>query len=385
MTDTFSAQEIEMFRDSVAQFAKAEIEPGALHRDENECFEAQLFEKLGEMGLMGITVPETYGGAGGNIMMSTIALEEIAYYDAGVALSHGAHFVLVVNNILKNGNDEQKKKYLPKMASGEWIGALCMTEPGAGSHNAGMTTSAIRDGENYVLNGTKTFITNATDAHVFVVYAKTDPAAGGKGVSAFIVEKDENITISKKFEKMGMKSSPTCEVVFDNVIVPASNRMKEEGSGFLQMLNNLDSERVALSGISIGLARRALDISLQYATDRKQFNKAIAEFQMVQAKLADMATDIEVSRSIVYRGANAIDNDPLGRNNRIAAMAKLYASEMATRAALDAVQILGGYGYVREFIVERLVRDAKLMEIGAGTSEIHRMVIARELLRSGKF
>lgn len=384
MSQAFRNSDIQMFRDSVAQFARKQIMPGALQRDEKEFFDAKLWKALGEMGLMGITVPEKLGGAGGNILMSTVALEEIGYCDAGVALSYGAHFILVVNNIYKNGNDEQRKKYLPKMASGEWIGSLCMTEPGAGSDNGGMSTTALRDGDHYVLNGTKTFITNANDAQVFVVYAKTDPKGGNKGVSAFIVEKGPGLTVSKKFEKMGMKSSATCEVVFDNVRVPVANRMGEEGSGFWQMLNNLDSERVALSGISIGIARRALDIALKYAQDRKQFNKPIAEFQMIQKMLADMATQTEVARSVVYRAAEDIDHDPKGRNNKLAAIAKLFTSEMATQVALMGVQVLGGYGYVREFEVERLVRDAKLMEIGAGTSEVHRMIIAREMLRSGK-
>lgn len=378
-----SREEISLFRDTVRQFSRKEILPGAMERDEEEKFDPAMFERLGEMGLMGLTVPEDFGGAGGDIMLSTIALEEVGYCDAGIALSYGAHFVLVVNNILKNGNEEQKRRYLPKMSSGEWIGGLCMTEPDAGSDNSGMRTTAVRDGDHYIVNGTKTFITNATVAQAYVVYVKTDPSLGSKGVSALIIDAGDGVSVSRKFEKMGMKSSPTCEVVFDNVKVPASNLMREEGTGFWQMLNNLDSERVALSGISIGIARRALDLALQYALDRKQFKKAIAEFQMIQKMLADMSTEIEVARQIVYEAARRIDADPKGRNNQIAAQAKLYASEMATRVALQAVQILGGYGYVREYEVERLVRDAKLMEIGAGTSEVQRMVIARELIRNG--
>ena len=316
---------------------------------------------------------------------ATIALEEVAYADAGLALSFGAHAILAVNNILKNGNDDQRNRYLPKCCSGEWIASLCMTEPGAGSDAVGgMKTTAVRDGDHYVLNGQKTFITNAPYSDVLVVYAKTDEQDRKRALSAFVVETSwDGVSFGTKFEKMGMKSSPTAEVFFDNVRVPVENRLGEEGTGTLQMLRNLDVERVTLSGISIGIARACLDRAFAYACERKQFGRAIAEFELVQAMLADMASRTRAARLLVMEAARRLDEEPEARHNRIAAEAKLLSSETGTEVALKAVQMLGGYGYIREYEVERMARDAKLMEIGAGTSEILRTIIAKEMVRAG--
>lgn len=375
-----------MLRDAVRQFAAQAVAPGARERDDQELFDIALFKRFADLGLLGITVPEQYGGAGMDVRAATIALEEIGYADAGLALSFGAHAILTTNNILTNGNEEQKATYLPKLASGEWLGSLCMTEPGAGSDAVGgMRTTAVRDGDYYIIHGQKTFITNAPYSDVLVVYAKTDPNNKKQGLSAFIVETAwEGVSFGKKFEKMGMKSSPTAEVFFDNVRVPLANRMHEEGSGTVQMLKNLDVERVTLSGISVGIARAALDRAFAYARERKQFGKAIAEFQMIQDKLATMAAEIRAAQLLVMEAARRLDQEPEGRHNRIAAEAKLISTQAATRIAMEAIQILGGYGYIREYEVERLARDAKLMEIGAGTSEVLKMIIAKEMLRSGE-
>jgi isovaleryl-CoA dehydrogenase len=376
----------DLLRESVRTFARDRIAPGARERDDHELTDLDLFRSLAGLGLMGITVPEEFGGAGMDVRAATIALEEVAYADAGLSLSFGAHAILTVNNIVHNGNDEQKRRYLPKLASAEWIGSLCMTEPGAGSDAVGgMRTTAVREGDHWVLSGQKTFITNAPYSDVFVVYAKTNPGDRNRALSAFIVERAwEGVSFGTKFEKMGMKSSPTAEVFFDKVKVPAANLLREEGTGTLQMLRNLDVERVTLSGISVGIARAALDKAFAYACERKQFGQAIAGFGMVQAMLADMAAETRAIQLMVMEAARRLDEEPEGRHNRIAAEAKLLSSELATKVAMRAVQILGGYGYIREYGVEQLVRDAKLMEIGAGTSEILRTIIAKEMVRQGE-
>lgn len=374
-----------MLREAVQNFAKTRLAPGAKSRDDEEAFDADLFREFANVGLLGVTVPETYGGAGMDVRSATIALEEIGYVDAGLALSFGAHAILTVNNILKNGNEAQREKYLPKCCNGEWIASLCMTEPGAGSDAVGgMRTTAVRQGDRYVLKGQKTFITNAPYSDLLVVYAKTDDKDKSRALSSFIVETTwKGVSFGKKFEKMGMKSSPTAEVFFDNVEVPAENRMGEDGEGTVQMLKNLDIERITLSGISVGIARAALDRAFAYAKERKQFGQAIANFQMVQEMLADMAAETRSSQLIVMEAARRLDEEPQGRHNRIAAECKLISTEAATRIAMKAIQILGGYGYMREYEVERLARDAKLMEIGAGTSQVLRMIIAKEMIRSG--
>lgn len=375
----------QMLRQAVADFAKNRIAPGAKERDDHEKFDIDLFREFATLGLLGITVPEAYGGAGMDTRSATIALEEVGYVDAGLSLSFGAHAILTVNNILKNGSEAQRQKYLPKTCNGEWIASLCMTEPGAGSDAVGgMRTTAVKKGDKYVINGQKTFITNAPYSDVLVVYAKTDEKDKNRALSSFIVEtKWKGVSFGKKFEKMGMKSSPTAEVFFDNVEVPLENRMGEEGSGTVQMLKNLDIERITLSGISVGIARAALDKAFAYAKERKQFGQVIANFQMVQEMLADMAAETRASQLIVMEAARRLDEEPQGRHNRIAAECKLISTEAATRIAMKAIQVLGGYGYMREYEVERLARDAKLMEIGAGTSQVLRMIIAKEMLRSG--
>lgn len=378
-------EEYQTLRESARSFVAREIAPTARARDEEERFDPLLFKRLGEMGYLGITVPEEYGGAGMDLRSATIILEEVGYGDAGIALSLGAHAILTVNNILVNANEEQKSRYLPRLSSGEWIGSYCMTEPQAGSDAVkGMKTFAIRKGDRYLLRGTKTFITNAPYADLFLVYAKTGTAPDAP-LSAFLVERTyPGVSVSAPFKKMGMKSSPTGEVVFEDVEVPLENRIGEEGTGTLQMLRNLEVERITLSGISVGIARAALDRAFRFSEERQQFGKPIIEFQMIQELLADMAIAVSTAQLLVMEAARRLDEEPGGRHNQIAAMAKVYSAEIATRVALQAVQVLGGYGYMREYEVERLARDAKLMEIGAGTNQILRQVIAREMRRFGK-
>lgn len=373
-------EEHRALRKMVADFAAKEIAPHAKHWDDKEAFPVDVFRKLGELGVMGITVPTEYGGAGADYVSATIVLEELARADAGVALSYGAHALLCVNNLYLNASDEQRRKYLPKLCSGEQLGAICITEPGSGSDSVGMRTTAVLKGDHYLLNGSKMFITNGTHAKTMVVYAKTDPAAGAKGISQFIVETDQpGFSVSRKLEKMGMKSSATAEVVFEDVKVPVANVMGELGKGARAMMSHLDVERVTLNGISIGIARAALDKSVKYALERQQFGKPIAEFQLIQNFLAQAKTDIEAMTLMTYNAAFKLDRGQ--RATVEASTAKLFATRAATRIAMDAVQIHGGYGYMREYEVERYARDAKLMQIGAGTDEVQIMIIARNLLK----
>jgi isovaleryl-CoA dehydrogenase len=371
-------------RRSVEEFVAREIAPSARERDEKEIFDLELFRRLGEMGYLGVTVPEEYGGSGMDLRSATIILEELGYGDAGIALSVGAHAILTTHNIAVNASPEQKARYLPRLASGEWIGSYCMTEPHAGSDALrGMKTIAFRKGDRYLLRGTKTFITNAPYADLFLVYARTGSPDGP--LSAFLVERNfPGVRVSPPFSKMGMRSSPTGEVTFEDVEVPVENRIGEEGTGTLQMLRNLEVERITLSGISVGIARSALDRAFRYATERRQFDQPIIEFQMIQEMLADMAIAVTTAQLLVMESARRLDENPSGRHNQIAAMAKIYSAEIATQTALKAVQILGGYGYMREYEVERLVRDAKLLEIGAGTNQILRQVVAKEMKRFGR-
>lgn len=372
-------------RQSVREFVAREILPSARTRDEEERFDPHLFRRMGGLGYLGITVPEEYGGAGMDLTSATIILEEVGYGDAGMALSLGAHAILTVNNIVVNANSDQKARYLPRLATGEWIGSYCMTEPQAGSDALrGMRTHAILQGDRYILRGIKTFITNAPYADLFLVYARTGISPDAP-LSAFLVERSyPGVSVSPPFEKMGMRSSPTGEVIFEDVEVPMENRIGEEGTGALQMLRNLEVERITLSGISVGIARAALDRAYRFATERQQFGKPIVEFQMIQEMLADMATSVTAAQLLVMEAARRLDLRPGERHNQIAAMAKVFSAEVATQVALKAVQILGGYGYMREYEVERLVRDAKLMEIGAGTNQILRQVITKEMKRIGK-
>ncbi len=370
--------EQKLLRQSVRDLVDREIVPHATDWDERQEFPAKVFSQFGEMGLLGMMVPVEYGGSGMDPVAVTMILEEVGRGCAATALSLGAHSVLCTNNLFRNASEEQRKKYLPDLCTGAKYGGVAITEPGAGSDAVGMQTRAVKRGDKYILNGTKMFITNGPVGSTFVVYAKTGEPSS-KNISTFIVESSfPGFRVGKKLNKMGMRASPTSELIFEDMEVPAANRMGEENQGVAQLMRGLDIERVTLAGISIGIAQASVDEARKYAADRRQFGKPIGEFQQVQKMLADMLTETEAARSLVYAAAEAVAS---GRKiAREAAMAKLFASEVGTRAAMKAVQILGGYGYIKEFPVERFARDAKLMEIGAGTSEIMRMIIAREMM-----
>jgi isovaleryl-CoA dehydrogenase len=374
----FFTSEHEMLAQTVRNFAQKELAPGALERDENESFDRGLFKKLADLGLLGITVPEQYGGAAMDTIAATLVMEELGAACASTTLSYLAHSILAVHNLASNGSEAQKKKYLPKLCSGEWIGGMGMTEPGAGSDMLGMKTRAEKKGDHYVLNGTKTFITNGSVGDFFVCYAKT--GTGKKDVSTFLVEKQfKGFGVGKKLSKLGMRASPTSELVFENCVVPAENLVGREGESVSHMMRNLNIERVTIAGISNGIAKAAMDYSNKYATERKQFDKPIAQFQMIQKMIADNFTNYTASRTLTFHAAKLIDEGK--DSNMMAATCKVFAAEMATNVAMSAIQILGGYGYTKEYPVERYMRDAKLMEIGAGTSEVMRLIIARDLLR----
>ena len=369
---------INALRREVANFAAREIAPLAARIDRDNDFPRPLWRRFGELGLLGITVDERYGGAGMGYLAHVVAMEEISRASAAVGLSYGAHSNLCVNQIYRNGNDAQKATYLPKLISGEHIGALAMSEPNAGSDVVSMTLRATRNGDDFVLNGSKMWITNGPDADVYVIYAKTDPGAGAKGITAFIVERNApGFSRSPKLDKLGMRGSNTCELVFDNVRVPAQNILGAEGRGVNVLMSGLDYERVVLSGGPLGIMQACLDVVLPYVHDRKQFGQAIGEFELVQGKVADMYTVFNAARAYVYAVAAACDRGDNTRKDAAAVI--LYSAERATQCALDAIQLLGGNGYINEFPTGRLLRDAKLYEIGAGTSEIRRMLIGREL------
>ncbi|ALO34364.1 isovaleryl-CoA dehydrogenase [Colwellia sp. MT41] len=373
----------DMIRDQVNAFARDEIAPRAAQIDIDNEFPNDLWRKFGDMGLLGITVAEEFGGSGLGYMEHVIALEEISRASASVGLSYGAHSNLCVNQINRNGTQAQKEKYLPKLCSGEHIGALAMSEPNAGSDVVSMKLSAIKKGDKYVLNGTKMWITNGPDAHTFVIYAKTDIHAGSKGITAFIVERDyPGFSRHQKLDKLGMRGSNTCELVFQDCEVPAENVLGEVGSGVKVLMSGLDYERVVLSGGPLGIMTACMDNVVPYIHDRKQFGQAIGEFQLIQGKIADMYTQMNAARSYVYNVAQACDRGETTRKDSAGVI--LYSAELATKMALDAIQILGGNGYINEFPVGRLLRDAKLYEIGAGTSEIRRMLIGRELFNESK-
>ena len=370
--------EIEMLRDSVRGFAAAEIAPLAAEIDRTDVFPRQLWPKMGKLGLHGITVEEEFGGAGMGYVAHVVAMEEVSRGSASVGLSYGAHSNLCVNQIRRNGTAAQKRQYLPKLISGEHVGALAMSETGAGSDVVAMATRAEKKGDRYVLNGSKMWITNGTDADTLVVYAKTDPAAGPRGITAFLVEKGmKGFRVAQKLDKLGMRGSPTAELVFDDCAVPAENVLGQPNEGVRVLMSGLDYERVVLAGGPLGIMQACLDAVIPYLHDRKQFGKAIGEFQLMQGKLADMYTELNAARAYVYAVARACDRDRTTRKD--AAGAILYAAERATQMALQAIQALGGNGYINEFPTGRLLRDAKLYEIGAGTSEIRRMLIGREL------
>jgi isovaleryl-CoA dehydrogenase len=368
---------VDMLRDAVQDFAQAEIAPLAAEIDRSNEFPNELWPKLGEMGLLGITVPETYGGAEMGYLAHIVAMEEISRASASVGLSYGAHSNLCVNQINRNGNQQQKQKYLPKLISGEHIGALAMSEPGAGSDVVGMQMKAERTSAGWVLNGTKMWITNGPDADLIVVYAKTDPDAGSRGISSFLVEREFGFTTAQKLDKLGMRGSNTGELVFQNVEVPEENLLGELNRGAAVLMSGLDFERAVLSAGPTGIMQACMDAVVPYIHERKQFGQAIGEFELMQGKIADMYTTMNATKAYVYAVGKACDRGETTRKD--AAGAILYAAEKATWMALEAIQALGGNGYTNDFPVGRLLRDAKLYEIGAGTSEIRRMLIGREL------
>ena len=372
-----------MLREHVNAFAREQIAPIAAKVDEENQFPNHLWAEMGAMGLLGVTVDEEFGGASMGYLAHVVAMEEISRASASVALSYGAHSNLCVNQIFRNGNAAQREKYLPKLISGEHIGALAMSEPNAGSDVVSMQLKAELKGDHYVLNGNKMWITNGPDAHVLVVYAKTDPSAASKGITAFIIERDfEGFSHAQKLDKLGMRGSNTCELVFNNCKVPVENVLGEVNQGVRVLMSGLDYERVVLAAGPLGIMQACLDLVVPYVHDRKQFGRSIGEFQLIQAKVADMYTRANAARSYVYAVASACDRGETTRKD--AAGAILYSAEMATQIALDAIQLLGGNGYINEFPAGRLLRDAKLYEIGAGTSEIRRMLIGRELFEESR-
>ena len=367
-----------MLRESVHDFAQMEIAPLAEEIDRTNEFPSQLWRKLGDVGLLGITVEEEYGGAAMGYLEHVLAMEEVSRASASVGLSYGAHSNLCVNQIRRNGTESQKQKYLPGLISGEQVGALAMSETGAGSDVVGMRLRADRKGERYILNGTKMWITNGPDAHTLVVYAKTDPDAGARGITAFIIESGfAGFSTAQKLDKLGMRGSNTCELVFEDCEVPEENVLGRVNEGVKVLMSGLDYERAVLAGGPLGLMQACMDVVIPYVHERRQFNRPIGEFQLMQGKIADMYTTLNACRAYVYAVAAACDRGETARKD--AAGAILYAAEKATWMALEAIQALGGNGYINEFPTGRLLRDAKLYEIGAGTSEIRRMLIGREL------
>ncbi|MEM6582241.1 MAG: isovaleryl-CoA dehydrogenase [Pseudomonadota bacterium] len=374
-------EEIDMLRDAVYQMCQKEIAPRAAQIDAENDFPSDLWRKFGDMGLLGITVGAQYGGSDMGYLAHCIALEEISRASGAVGLSYGAMSNLCINQISKNGSEQQKQRYLPKLCSGEHVGALAMSEPNAGSDVVSMKLSARKDGDSYILNGAKMWITNGPDADLYVIYAKTDPEAGSKGITAFLVERDyPGFSRSPKLDKLGMRGSNTCELVFQDVEVPADNVMGKEGDGVRILMSGLDYERTVLSAGPVGIMQACVDEVLPYLHDRKQFGQSIGEFQLMQGKLADMYADLNASRAYLYAVAAACDRGEETRQDCAAVI--LFTAEKATQMGLQAIQALGGYGYTNESNAGRLLRDAKLYEIGAGTSEVRRMLIGRELFNA---
>ncbi|MEK0082945.1 isovaleryl-CoA dehydrogenase [Benzoatithermus flavus] len=373
-------EQAEMIRDTVASFAAKEIAPIAEEIDRTNTFPRRLWPKLGELGLLGMTVEEEYGGSGLGYLEHTVAMEEISRASASVGLSYGAHSNLCVNQIRLHGTPEQKRRYLPKLISGEHVGALAMSEPGAGSDVVSMRTRAEKKGDRYVLNGNKMWITNGPEADTLVVYAKTDPEAGPKGITAFLIEKGmKGFSTAQKLDKLGMRGSDTCELVFEDCEVPEENVLGQVGGGVRVLMSGLDYERLVLAGGPLGIMQACMDVVIPYIHERKQFGQPIGEFQLMQGKIADMYTTMNAARAYVYMCGKAADRGEITRQD--AAGCLLFSAEKATWMALQAIQALGGNGYINDYPTGRLLRDAKLYEIGAGTSEIRRMLIGRELFK----
>ena len=373
----------DMLRDQINQFAADQIAPLAEKTDKDNQFPNELWPRLGEMGLLGMTVSEEYGGSAMGYLAHVVAMEEISRASASIGLSYGAHSNLCVNQIHRNGTAEQKAKYLPKLVTGEHIGALAMSEPNAGSDVVSMKLRADKKGDRYILNGSKMWITNGPDANTYVIYAKTDVTKGPHGITAFIVERDwKGFSRGPKLDKLGMRGSNTCELIFQDVEIPEENVLGGENQGVKVLMSGLDYERVVLSGGPVGIMQACMDIVVPYVHERKQFDQPIGEFQLIQGKLADMYTELGACRAYLYSVAQACDRGETTRKD--AAGVILYTSERATKMALEAIQILGGNGYINEFATGRLLRDAKLYEIGAGTQEIRRMLIGRELFKESR-
>jgi len=374
------SEDQQMIREAVRDFTERHVAPTVSERDASKRFPHDLIELLAEQNLLGIYHDEEYGGAGFDTVSFCLALEEIARWDASLALTIASHTSLCSGHIALAGSHEQKVKFLTPLAKGEKLGAWCLTEPGSGSDASGMKTTAAKDGDHWIINGTKIFITQGSVGHTYLVLAKTDPDKGTKGISAFVVERDmEGVKPGPPMHKLGMNSSDTTEVVFENVRVPAENMIGRQGMGFVDTMKVLDGGRVGIGALSVGIARGALEESVKYSQERKQFGRPIGNFQAIEHKLVDMATEIDAARLLVHRAAWLKDQ---GKPYTMAASkAKLFASELSVRASLDAIQIHGGYGYTKEYHPERFLRDSKLMTIGEGTSEVQRMIIARELKR----
>jgi len=379
MDFSLSKQE-QLFLQMIREFAEKEVKPLAAEVDESERFPMETVQKMAKLGIMGIPFPVEYGGAGGNNILYTMAVEELSRVCATTGVIVSAHTSLCCAPIMENGTPEQKAKYLPKLTSGEWIGAFGLTEPNAGTDASAQQTVAVKEGDHYVLNGSKIFITNAGYAHVYIIMAMTDKSKGTKGISAFIVEKDfPGFSIGKKEKKMGIRGSATCELIMENCIVPAENLLGQEGKGFGIAMKTLDGGRIGIASQALGIAQGAMDETVKYVKERKQFGKAIGQFQNTQFQLADLQTKVEAARLLVRKAAYKKDlKVPYSAD---AAMAKLFAAETAMEVTTKAVQLHGGYGYTREYPVERMMRDAKITEIYEGTSEVQRMVIAANLLK----